>query len=549
MALYYYINPTLWQEKNAAGYDYTPAYIKNLLIFMGATGTPCSPEQAKDLTANDVLLIGAERIDEIPTNVGTVLLLGTEIGKEVAPFKPVKNIFADLDLNGSLIPLFVPMAEATEGEVLYTATTTDGATVPAIIKQAESVYDFRFDVAATIWYSGDGYLPDHPFHGFPVRRTSNFRPLPEDRHADEPFNDILLHYIEQLLRKAGVAMLGKLPPMEDGTVPDFTFNISGDDDNGPGLVDLSGAKTVHSFGIPYHINMMPFKGGEFSLTREEIKALNELGCEIALHTDFATHPDVFPYTMEGQEKSCKMYEEWFGVKTVTNVNHCLVQDGTTAERLRWLSDCGVIADNGKSGDEDPKDINAFNACGFGYGTSFPRFTLDDAEHNNKWLLCAEIPITYYEPRLGGDRYTDPDKITRYIDTAAKNGRMAQFFFHPHYMSEHPENYDYAKPNVPLAKAALGLAKQHWEEKGYRPLLTTTDNLALFWHARANATVVPTADGYTVDCEKACVLSLPFAASTVTVDGKESNVITKTISKEEQYLVVLPAGKHTVIVNN
>lgn len=548
MALYYYINPTLWQEKNAAGFDYTPAYIKNLLIFMGATGTPCSPEQVKDLTDNDVLLVGAETLSEIPQNIGTVILLGTEIGKESVSFKPEKKIYADLNLDGSLVPLFAPVLAATEGEVLYTATTADGTVVPAVIKQAESVYDFRFDVAATIWYSGDGFLPDHPFHGFPVRRTSNARPLPDDRHADEPFNDLLLLCIEKLLRKAGVAMLGKLPPMADGSVPDFTFNVSGDDDNGPGFIDLSGAKTLHSFGIPYHINMMPFRDGSFSLTREEIKELNALGCEIALHTDYHTHPDAYPYTAEGQAKSCAVYEKWFGVPSVTNVNHCLVQDGTAAERLRWLSDCGVIADNGKAGDEDPEDINAFNACGFGYGTTFPRFTLDDAAHGNKWLLCAEIPITYYEPRLGGDRYTDPNKITRYIDEAVENGRMAQFFFHPHYMSEHPDNFDYAKPNVPLAKAALALAKQHWEEKGYRPLFTTTDNLAKFWHARANATVATTDDGYTVNCEQPCVLILPAAATAVTVDGKVTAVVTKTIAKEEQHLVVLPSGQHTIIVN-
>lgn len=547
MALYYYQNKALWQEKNAAGLDYTPAYIKNMLFFMGATGTPCAPDEVANLTEKDVLLIGAETIEVIPQNVGTVILLGTEIGKVSVTAKREKKIFADLALDGSLIPLFVPVSEATEGEVLYSAKLSDGTVVPAILKRGEAVYDFRFDVAATVWFSGDGFLPDHPSHGFPVRRTSNARPLPDDRHAAEPYNDLLLLYLEKLLRKAGVAMIGKLPPTEDGRVPDFTFNISGDDDNGPGFIDLSGAKTVQSFGIPYHINMMPFRDGSFSLTPDEIKDLNALGCEIALHTDYHTHPDVYPYTAEGQAKSCEVYEKWFGVPSVTNVNHCLVQDGTAAERLRWLSDNGILADNGKSGDEDPADINAFNACGFGYGTTFPRFTLDDAEHGNKWLLCAEIPITYYEPRLGGDRYTDPDKITRYIDEAAENGRMAQFFFHPHYMSEHPDNFDYAQPNVPLAKAALAHAKQHWEQKGYRPLFTTTDNIAKFWHARAAATVENTADGYTVRCDAACVLVLPTPAATVTVDGKEVAVTVKTIAGETQYLVPLTAGNHTVSI--
>ena len=83
--LYYLQNDTRKNELNEAGVDYTPAYIPAILAWLGASGTPCTPDQVSALGEKDILLANRDDLQTIPENVGHVILLG---GGEVPSWIP-----------------------------------------------------------------------------------------------------------------------------------------------------------------------------------------------------------------------------------------------------------------------------------------------------------------------------------------------------------------------------------------------------------------------------------------------------------------------------
>ncbi len=552
--VFYLYNENVRKARNEAGEDYTPAYIPCLLSWMGVTGHPVSSGEATSLRGEDILLAGCEDLsadladcvrklsaEDHVSGPGAILLFGSGCGA-----MPVRTpgIRANLFLNGDTIPLFVPICDRAEDrfdgktEICAEGCCGSSGKIPAIVRCGR-VYDFRFDLPGTVWFAGDGFSDGKGKNGFSIGRTPDTRPLPDDMAMPFPFNDRLLFFVESILNRLGVPMIDRLPPTEDGTAPDFALHVSGDDDFTSARYNLEAARRMAELDMPYHINAMP--GGErFVITREEAEELKALGCELALHTDFTAQP----YSLEGQTVSCDLFERYFGFRTLTGTNHCFIQGGSTAERLRWLGECGVIADNGKDGEVDPENVNAFNITGFSFGTAFPRFTLDDPEHENRPLSTIEIPINYYEPRLGNG-YDDPGRITAYIDNAAAEGRITQFFCHPHYLE--PDS-----AHTPATLAALRLAFGHAKAKEYRILKTSTDRIARFWHSRAESSIESDAvradetAAYLVRSEIPVLIRLPISPdSAVFSDGIPVSVTEKNRAGNRCFLVFVPKGEHRI----
>ena len=535
MKLYYLQNDSLRAALNAAGQDYTPAYISALNAYMGVTATPVSSNELGSLTSDDILLVGAERLDAMPAC--RVILMGTGLGQDVPTPERVRHVFAHyLTKAGLPLPLLVPVtAPAVEGEVLAWARTPDGLELPALVKKGD-VYAFCFDLPAAIWYMADGFVPKEPSNYFFIHRTPDQRPFPDDQPKNEPFGDYLIEELESILRGWGVPTVYRLPPMEDGTLPDMAFHISGDDDCTSADFNIQAALTAEENGFPYHINAMPLAGDHFIFDRTLYDELKAHGCEIALHLDYTCG---VPYTFDSTKAESDLFKATFGVATYTNTNHCFIQDGTTAERMRWLSDCGIAADNGFFGDFDPNNINPFDLQVYGFGTAFPRFSLDDAAHGNKTLLCLQVPINYYEPRMYGED-ASPDIVLNYLEGCAHNGRIAQYFIHPHYMA-------YSSDQRDAVLRVLALTNRHIEEKGYKVLRTTTDTLTRFWHSRAKTTAVTTAGGIAVKTEIPVFLRLPegYDKDTVDCNGQTAPVIRKTVSGTDAAFLYLTAGEYAV----
>lgn len=531
MKIFYLYNETERALLNGAGMDYTPAYISALCTFMGVSASPIAPSELENLCENDVLLIGAERIDALPNC--KCVLLGTSVGKDAKANGRVEKVFAEYELeNGEKIPLFVPVKEQeTSGDILAYAYQ-DEKKLPALIKN-ENVYEFCFDMAASVWFSGDGYEPTEPSNYFSIGRTPDFRPLKNQLECDA-FNDLLVAELEKILLTLGVPMFYKLPT-KDGGVPDMLIHFSGDDDCSSKDINLEAATNMNKMGFPYHINAMAAHGEGFVFDKDIYAQLNSLGCELALHMDFTEN---VPHTFEALKHQADLFREHFGKEPYTNVNHCLVQGNSTAERLRWFEGCGIYADNGKLGYFDPADINAFDLCSFGFGSSFPRLTLDDSKHQNKPIKVLEIPLTYYEPRL----YTedqDTTKITSYIDQAKENGRIIQFFMHPHYLSF------YYEEKIEATLRVLRLIKEY--TKRYNVMFTTTNNITRFWFDRADSKIDVQNDTLKIDAKTPCVLTLPdaLAKKRVFADGIEITPTERVQGGKALSLVCLSQGEHTI----
>jgi hypothetical protein len=525
--LYYVNDPSLRAARNAAGEDYTPAYIPAMLAFMGMTGREIAPDELPTLTADDVVLVGSS---ELPMTDATVILMGTQ-PTALARKRQIYGYYTAQ--NGYAVPLFVPVcaSDVTPDEVLAYAEV-EGEKCPALVRCGKN-YQYLFDLPATLWYSGDGFMEMQNDPYFVIGRTPDWRPLPGGQYGTQPFNDLLLLELEGILRSLGIASLYRLPPMEDGAAPDIVLHFSGDDDCCSATINANAAARMKQLGLPYHINAMPNGNGEFCFDMDVLRGLQKNGCELGLHLDLTCQP----YSEETVKKQFTEFCAAFGMHPVTNVNHCLVQNGPQAEFLRWLQGCGIIADNGYLGTFDPNDINAFDLQEFGYGTSFPRYTCDDAAHGNALLTTMAIPLTYYEARLPHED-SDTTKLRGYLDGAAANARITQLFFHPHYLNESSDHYL-------AAQRALSVMKEHIAERGYVALPMTTNTIAQFWKARSEATVTQDGATITVKTDAPMLVRLCAPAEHVTLDGQPVSVICKSIEGTTAYLVAVPAGEHVI----
>ena len=179
--------------------------------------------------------------------------------------------------------------------------------------------------------------------------------------------------------------------------------------------------------------------------------------------------------------------------------------------------------------------------GHTFGTAFPRFSLDDPQHKNAPLSTMEIPVTYYAPRIY--KKTDScDKVIKYVDDMVKYNRFGQFFIHPHYLRE-------GSPEREGALRAIGTLLARVKERGYKISYSTTNKIAEFWLARANASVCRDKDPISVKCDTPLLLRLPKGLKTdfIRVDGNPVKTQKKQLCGKELCLVYVPAGTHTVAV--
>ena len=535
MRVYYLFDAARRTRLNQAGIDDTCAYIPAILHFLGVTGNPIAPDQLDSLTEADVLFAARTPLPALPC---TVISFAASQDPAVVY---EKKIYAHLLVKEMALPIFSPVCpECACSETCAYAQLEDGTEVPALGRSGKR-YDFFFDLPASIWYSGDGFPNEESKKLFSIGigRVPEFRPLPLAHDASVAYNDELCWLLRSILLDAGVPMLHTLPPLEDGTIPDFALHFSGDDDHCSASLNLTAALNMESFGLPYHINAMPLQG-DFVMDRATYEELKAHGCETAIHSDFTTPP----YTAQTQAEQIALFNKVFGEPPVTNVNHCFVQDGPIAERLTWLEENHVLGDNGYYGEvaPDPTDINAFNVTGFAFGTGFPRYTCAGTKQGNRVLGTVLLPVTYYEPRLDCSRYNNEPQLLWYLSESAANGRISQFFIHPHYLNPSYEC-------ITSTFTALKRIQSYIQEQNYAVWYTTTNHATKFWHNRRASTLEETTPGYW-KLQAACPLTviLPDGATGASCDGAPLAVTRRVIAGKAMNLAaILAAGEHTLVL--
>lgn len=553
MKLYYYCDTAAWESANAAGRDYTPAYLPVMLKNSGLTGAALIPEALETLTEGDVLLIGAESLTaERAAALGAaidrgcyVIAFATEapgLFPEITidfKGKDAYDVIGYFRFSGSEEPL--PVLEAcgtvTAGETRG-VLTADGAERAVYAQLGDRVWLWGFDLPATLWRAADGRPTTDTNNPVGFARIPDGYVVGEGHDFTVAYADSYMRHIETLLQKAGFARFYALPE-KNGAVCDLALYFGGDDDATSGEIDRKAAANMRERGLPYHLNMMPMDAeGHFQLSREEAEELRAGGCEFAVHYNFTA----FPFTEEGHRVQSDMFERHFGFKSVCPVNHCLVQVGSAAERYRMEAECGCLGDNSRFQiAPDPTDINAFNLTGFATGSAFPRFVLCDAAHGNRALPFCDIYMSFYEPRLHTEDPAEAKKLEDYLEAGNAYGRTLQLFTHPHYISD-----VWGDPVAALR--ALNHAVDYVKAKGWNVWYCGPDELMYWWHDRAACTVTDvTEHGFTVNNPTAhTVLAvLPETAKTVTLDGKVATVVTKVLAGKEERLLAVPGGCYTV----
>lgn len=555
MKLWYYQDPAAREEANRAGRDYTPAYLPVMLRNMGVTGTALPPDALRNgaVAPDDTVLFGADTLGEKEASAlkkalkngafaigfGTV---GGPFGKNAVPEpEDICAVAGYFTFSGSDEPLPVlgsfARIEAGNAVTEGTVKAEDGV-FPVCLRSENAVY-FPFDLPATLWRAADGRPTTEARPPFPFGRVPDGSVLPADYDHNIAYADCYQRYISALLLKRGIPSVFPLPP-KDGKAAELLLYFAGDDDCCPPEVILEASGKMAARGLPYHINMMPSETTMdcFSMNEEQIALIRSRGQELAVHYNFAC----FPYDEEGWKRQNALFAEKVGGENCCPVNHALIQLGSNAERCRREEALGHLGDNSKfQYAPDPNDINAFNVTGFAFGSAFPRFTIDDAEHGNRELKLCEVYNSYFEPRIREGKPEEYAKLYGYLDAGAYYGRTLQFFLHPHYLT------DFYGPCLPTL-TALDAALAHVKEKGWNTVFLATDALTHWWHDRAACRLTDvTAEGFTaiLPAGRPFTLRLPDATRDIRVDGKPTEAEQRNVGGAPALLLTVPGGTVSV----
>jgi hypothetical protein len=148
-------------------------------------------------------------------------------------------------------------------------------------------------------------------------------------------------------------------------------------------------------------------------------------------------------------------------------------------------------------------------------------------------------VNYYEPRLYNEN-SDTSKVVKYIENAAKNARISQFFIHPHYLA-------LSSSDRPAVLRVLDLIGKTISENRYNCLYSTTDKITKFWFDRALSRIEKLGNSLKVILSDDMLITLPKSISSdnILIDGKKAKVIKKLICGKEIRLIHVSFGNHVI----
>ena len=578
MGIYYLWNEQIRIDKNRSGENYWFSYITEILSRLGAGGEAILAEEAEAASfgPDDVLFTGA---DALPPQLLPVLRAGLAKGMTLIGFKTedagelfgvniskqaidqpdggfgFNGYFKIRESAGAILPVLetapdmpvfspVCIAEAAGAEIIADISA-GGQTLPALFKYSNAYY-FAFDLTQTMWVSAQGKPVYNSERGLDFTRISDARITPLDYDTTVAYGDYYLYILQSIWFGLKQPMIHRLPPDENGGVPDLMLYYAGDEDATP-HISLRASEIMHGRGLPYHINLMPAGGDlRFVTTLDEYGAIKARGHELALHYNMVG----CDFCEENFKAQYHAYLQNYGEVTVSTVGHCLAHRGW-AERGRYLERLGIIGDSCRCG-EYAENINEFNLYGFAFGTSYPIFLYDDQSHDNRKLNFADLPIAYYEPRIGGGYAGGKEKIHKCIDDAAYFGRMINLFTHPHYVSD---NFGYDNT---ITLAALDEVLNYIKEKSLNVIHSAPDKVCRFWHGRDKSKIknYMRQKGGVIcrvecNCEDGLIIRFPAGkaekSALVSVDGNPVRAIYKN-SDGLRWLMVPVAGLGGHIIN-
>jgi hypothetical protein len=359
----------------------------------------------------------------------------------------------------------------------------------------------------------------------------------------------MLLILENILAQAGVPFLHQLPPA-DGGVPDALFHFGGDDEAATGL-QVKMSEVMKSLGLPYHVNVMLGKDGDFHFTAEDRAVYESRGHEFSLHFNFISYPEgakhPAPIEEREYERQFRLFVERYGTVPVCTNNHFCRASGW-ADSPRFGARRGIKGENHLLHHAIPP-MDPVNLFGCPFGTVYPFFVYDDAEHGNERLDFVSIPIGLYEPGsipweqshpFHGQDAFKPEEYRRVVDLALAYGWTLNVFVHPTHMHAQGSR----------TRDALCAMLDRIAERNARVVHFGTDALCLWWHERSRSRVLCAGAGtYAIETgNKAGVLvrfleeSLPAEAK-LELDGREVQCERRMRRGKPWVYVFVPQGSH------
>lgn len=520
MAIYYMYNDLNRKTANKSGKNYWFCYITEIFNRLGVSAKPITTADM-NFKKGDVLFTGPENLSETDKKAIArcegLILIGFATQNADSLFGIVySGVLSqpenDFTINGMFrmtdntylpVPLFdypLPVVSPVYTVSLHGAETLAFIGENPGLTKYHNAYYFTFNLTQTIWTCSAGKPVFEGKNGFNIGRVCDTRIVPLEYDTNVAFCDYYIYIIQTILAGSGYPMIHRLPPSEDGSVPDLLLFFGGDDDATSGAMNLEASRIMYERGLPYHMNLMPDINGHFVTTPDEFNLIRSRGHELAFHYDFAYRQNVSQFTAAGFSEQLKLFTDTFGLLPVCNVGHCLTHHGW-AERCRYQANLGIKGDNSRLGEVNPNDINAFGMYGFAFGTSFPFFAYDDYEHNNINLNFAELVINYYEPRLPENDAVSLKKLHDCIDDAARFGRTINFFIHPHYIT------GLYGPNKPVL-SAIDEALSYGNKNNYKIIKYGPDELCLWWHDRTASSISGSGSSFTVNAVAGMIIRIP-----------------------------------------
>ncbi len=565
MTVYYLINELKVAAQSAENGVYAAVYLKEMVDRLGvpAQKLAVSDVAGTAFEPDDVVLVGAETLaDDVvaaltAANHKGVLVIGfatkgaeelfgctikgkvtqTDLYETIGLFTAPQSILPANKPNLAL-PVMTDVLVTLGGKVQATIQVGDQL-LPGLVA-GDNTYYIPFNLPYCLLKIIQGKpVAEGPSNYFPVGRIPDSRALNYELDTSNAMADLYYLMLENLLYSRNLPMIHVLPVMKDGVTPsDLLFFYAGDDDNTSGELDERASQIMYQKGLPYHLNLMPgSENGDYQLTKEDYDRIAARGHEMALHYNLTG----VPFSYESFKQQMGTYEQVYSELPVSNVGHCLAFAGY-AEYARWQAALGAKGDAGRQGTLNLADINAFNIYDFGFGTAFPHYIYDDADHKTQRIEFVGIPISYYEPRIGGQYGESDEKLRLCADNAGYYGQTINLFSHPHYVAFW-QGYDST-----MTLRAFDTIHDICAQNGWQVAHTGPDELCLWWMERDAARLTQTETGLTVSLagDRPMVIKLPVQAQKVQVDGKEVAVTPKTIGGLAYHLIVVSGkGDHTI----
>ncbi len=310
---------------------------------------------------------------------------------------------------------------------LYRTDKTDSGYSAITERKYEDgyAYYFAFDVPHTIWVLHQGIPITYDRDGDGYYRTGDLIAI-GNNEREVLYADEILFIIQNMIARRPIPFIHQIPP-EAGQVADALFYWGGDDEAAKGT-QVWASNWMREKGLPYHINIMRNQNGEFALSKDELKLIQENGHECSLHYNFIDNFGTYEFTEEDIKEQMNAFYSMYNFYPICTVNHWVRWTGWV-ETAKWMLSAGGKADNSFIHHPLPP-LNPSNRLGFVFGTCFPFYFYDDYSHDNSKIDFLEEPITAYEVGYNSDGTNDFDIIHKVIDIAVKYHLTMDMFYHP-----------------------------------------------------------------------------------------------------------------------